>query len=117
MECKFLPLLEEALERNRILRIMDYKDHINKVTETRLNIDWRKLIKENRECKRRIQGIVKEINYGRIEVEREQTEFQEIMGLFGEKAYSQQGENPIAVMDVIFETWEDIEDQDSNSSK
>jgi hypothetical protein len=30
------------------------------------------------------------------------------MCLYGEEAYSQQGVNPITVMDAIFETWEDI---------
>jgi hypothetical protein len=37
-----------------------------------------------------------------------QQDFQEILGLYGQEAYIQKRENPIRVMDAIFETWEDI---------
>jgi hypothetical protein len=42
---RFFPHLEEAIEKNRVLRIINYKDHINKVLGKRLNIYWRKLLK------------------------------------------------------------------------
>jgi hypothetical protein len=54
----------------------------------------KKLIKNNREGKRRIQLIAKEANRRKIEIEKEQRDFQEIMGLYGEDAYSQQGTTP-----------------------
>jgi DNA repair exonuclease SbcCD ATPase subunit len=36
-DASFLPHLEEAIEKNRILRIMNYKDHISKILETKMN--------------------------------------------------------------------------------
>jgi hypothetical protein len=107
-DAKFLPLLEEAIEKNKFVRTINCKDHIRKVLETRMNMYWKKLIKDNREGKRRMQLIIKEANHGRAEIEKEQTEFQEIMGLYGEDAYSQQGPNPITVMENIFKMRLDI---------
>jgi hypothetical protein len=103
-----LALPEEAIEKNKVMRAVNYKDHISKVLETSMETHRRKFIKNNKEGKRRIQLIVKEANYGKIEIEKEQTHFQEIMGLYGEEAYSQQGINPITVMEIIFKMWEDI---------
>jgi hypothetical protein len=80
-DARFLPLLEEAIEKSRILRLVNYKDHISKLLESRMNIHWRKLIKENREGKKRIQTLIKETNYDMVNIEREQTEFQEVVGL------------------------------------
>jgi hypothetical protein len=68
-DARFLPHLEEAIEKNRILRMSNYEDHINKVLQRRLNIYWRKLIKENKWGKKRIQAITKEANYERKEIE------------------------------------------------
>jgi hypothetical protein len=62
-DVKFLPLLEEAIESNRLLSNINYKNHINRVLETRLNIFWKKLIRENREGKKRIQLMIKEANH------------------------------------------------------
>jgi hypothetical protein len=101
-DARCLPLLEETIEKNRIMRTVNYKDHIRKVLETRMSDYWRKLIKNNREGKKRIQLIVKEANYGKMEIEKEQTDFQEIMGLYGEEAYKQQETNPVTVMEAIF---------------
>jgi uncharacterized protein (DUF111 family) len=66
------------------------------------------LIKSNREDKRKKQLIVKETNYGKMEIETEQTKFREIMRLYGEEAYSQQCTSPIAVMETILKMREDI---------
>jgi hypothetical protein len=107
-DVRFLPHLDEAIEKNRILRIVNYKNHINKILEKRLDIYWRRMVKENKTGKKRIQRIIKEANYERGEIMKEQTEFQEIMGLYGQEAYLQQGKDPIKVMDIIFEAWEDI---------
>jgi hypothetical protein len=107
-DAMFLPHLEEAIEKNRILRIINYKNHINKVLERRLDIYWRRTIKENKKGKKRVQMIIKEANYEREEIMKEQTEFQEIMGLYGQEAYLQQGKDPIKVMDIIFEVCKDI---------
>jgi hypothetical protein len=41
---------------------------------------------------------IKEANYDRTEIEKEQTEFQEVIGLYGEEAYLQHGTNPITTM-------------------
>jgi hypothetical protein len=71
------------------------------VLETRMNVYWRKLIKSNREGRRRIQLIVKGFNHSKAEIEKEQPEFQEVLELYGEDAYSQQGTNPITVMETI----------------
>jgi hypothetical protein len=103
-DAMFLPLLEEAIEKNKVLRTINYKDHINRVLESRLNIYLRKLIKGNREDKRRLRLMIKEANYNKTEIEKEQTEFQEIMGLYGEDGYSQQGTNAITIMETIFKT-------------
>jgi hypothetical protein len=35
-EAKCLPRLEVAIEKNRILRIVNYKNHINKVLEKKM---------------------------------------------------------------------------------
>jgi hypothetical protein len=48
-----MPLLEKPKEKNRILRLADYKNHINKVLERRLDNYWRKLMKENKEGRKR----------------------------------------------------------------
>jgi hypothetical protein len=90
------------------MRNINYKDRISKILESRMSVYRKKLIKSNREDKKRIQFIVKEANYGEMELEKEQTEFQEIMGISGEEAYSQQGTNPIIGMKTIFKMWEDI---------
>jgi hypothetical protein len=73
-----------------------------------MNNFWRKIIKVNWEGKRRIKLMIKEANYERKDIEREQMEFQEIMGLYGEEAYPQHDINQIGMMEIIFETWEDI---------
>jgi hypothetical protein len=93
-DARFLLLLEETIEKNNIMKNINYKDHISKVLETRMNMHWRRLIRNNRVGERRIHLIVKEVNHSKIEIEKEQIEFQEIMGLYGEFAYSQQGTNP-----------------------
>jgi hypothetical protein len=107
-DAKFMPLLEEAKERNRILRIANYKNHVNKVLEGRLNNHWINRMKGKKEDKRRIIQLIKEANLEREEIIKEQKGFQEISGLYGQEAYLQKGENPIKAMDIIFETWEDI---------
>jgi hypothetical protein len=42
-----------------VMRNINYKDYINKVLETRMDAHWRRLIKNNREGKRRIYLIIK----------------------------------------------------------
>jgi hypothetical protein len=81
-DAKFIPLLEETIEKNKVLRTINYKDRINKVLETRMNVHWRKLLKSNRESRRRIQLIIKGVNHSKAEIEIEQPEFQEVMGLY-----------------------------------
>jgi hypothetical protein len=49
------------MEKNKALRIINHKDHISKVPEARMNMHWRKLIKNNREGKMRIQLIVNKL--------------------------------------------------------
>jgi hypothetical protein len=90
-DAKFLPLLEEAKEKNRILRIADYNNHINKILEGRLNNYWKKIIKESKEDRRRIIQLIREANIEREEIIKEQNDFQEVMGLYGQEAYLQKG--------------------------
>jgi hypothetical protein len=86
-----MPHLEEAMEKNKILRIINYKNHINKVSGKRMDMFWRKSIKESKKGKKIIQMIIREANYEREEIMKEQTEFQEVAGLYGQEAYLQQG--------------------------
>jgi hypothetical protein len=67
-----------------------------------------KLVKNNREIKGRIQLIIKEANSGKTEIEKGQTEFQKIMDLYGEEAYSQHGINLITAMEIIYKMRRDI---------
>jgi hypothetical protein len=41
-DTKFMPRLELAIEKNRILKLMNYKDHINRVLENKLTNYWKK---------------------------------------------------------------------------
>jgi hypothetical protein len=43
-----MPKLEEALEKKKIMRTINYKDHLNKIFEGKLNIYRRKLLKETK---------------------------------------------------------------------
>jgi hypothetical protein len=104
----FMPLLEEAMEKNRSMLRMNYKDHINKILCTRMENYWMKCKKENQDHKKRLKRLIGEANYQRKEILEEHQNFKEVFCLFGEVAYSQNKENPIRVMDMIFETWEDI---------
>jgi hypothetical protein len=47
IDTRFLPLLGEAIEKNKIMRNINYKDHISKVLETRMNMHWKRLIMNN----------------------------------------------------------------------
>jgi hypothetical protein len=105
---RFIPILEEAKEKNRIMMLMNYKDHINKVLGNRIMNHRRKCMKENLNGKKRLKRLIREANRQRKEILYEQQEFQEIFGLYGQEAYLQNEEDPIKVMDAIFETWEDI---------
>jgi hypothetical protein len=88
--------------------MINYKDHINKIMGNRIMNHWRKCMKENKNGRRRIRTLIREANVQRKEIIVEQQEFQEVFGLYGQEAYEQNGEDPIRVMDIIFETWEDI---------
>jgi hypothetical protein len=79
-DAKFMPLLDEAIEKNKVLRTINYKDHINKILEKRLNNDWKRQIKENKEDKRRMIQLIKEANLEREEILQKQNEIQEIGG-------------------------------------
>jgi hypothetical protein len=57
-----MPLLEGAIEKNRILRIVDYKNRINKILNRRLDNYWMKLMKENKEGRMRIKQLIIEAN-------------------------------------------------------
>jgi hypothetical protein len=107
-DARFVPKLEEAIEKNRNMMMLDYKNHINKILGNKMRNDWKKCMKENIEGKRRIKLLIKEASVERKEIIENQQSFQEVLGLYGEEGYIQKGEDPIRVMDVIFETWEDI---------
>jgi hypothetical protein len=102
-DARFMPMLEEAKEKNRIMMMINYKDHINKVLGNRIMNHWRKCMKENASGKRRMKMLIREANMQRKEIFAEQQEFQEVFGLYGQEAYLQNGEDPIRAMDIIFE--------------
>jgi hypothetical protein len=105
---RFMPLLEEAREKNRVMLQLNYKDHINKVLKNKMENYWKRCMKENRNGKRKIKRMIREANRQRNEIIQEQQDFQEVFGLYGQEAYLQNEEDPIRVMDAIFETWKDI---------
>jgi plasmid maintenance system killer protein len=105
---EFIPLLEEAMEKNRVMMQLNYKDHINKILGNTMENYWKKCRKENQSQKKRLKRLIREANWQRKEILEEHQRYKEVFGLYGQVAYSQKKENSIRAIIVIFETWEDI---------
>jgi inorganic pyrophosphatase len=62
---KFMPRLDDSIEKNQLMKIINCKDHLNKELEGRSNIFKRKVIKENKGGKRRVKQIIQEAKCSR----------------------------------------------------
>jgi hypothetical protein len=76
---KFMPRLNAVIEKNQFMRPINYFDRSNKVLEGRLNRSNWKLIKENKEGRRRLKQMIHEVKCSLEEIIKEQEEFEEIM--------------------------------------